>query len=389
MKLSASILHRSWARAGFYLNLPELMRILAFRQRRRAFWSRYWQNAARHAGATCHPLERGYIRLERDGKACIVRDGEVPLDSHLMLDMMGDKAICNGLLSELGAPVVPHAVFSIDRTEIAARFLEQAQAPVVVKPASGTGGGRGVTTGISDLPALRRAARYAARYDDRLIVEREITGRSYRLLFLNGHFIDAILREPPVVVGDGRHSIRQLVRMENTGRLTDETFRALSPIQMNPDFRNTLRKQRLSPRTVPQQDSEVVIKGAINENAAARNHNVTDSVHPRTIALCASLVTSIGVEFAGVDILCDDIALPLCEQQGFVTEINTTPGLHHHLLVSPGSKVTPVDRILLDYMFSSGRGCMVLAAAEPEAAGKTAARGRMEEIRREEPESVS
>lgn len=358
--MSMAMARRAWSRAGFYLNLPEVLRILRFRKRRRAFWTQYWPAASEGAGARCTTLGRGWFRIERAGTVCLVRDGEVPLDSHLMLEMMGDKTLCNALLGELGAPVVPNAVFSIDTLGAAESFLADQDAPVVVKPASGTGGGRGVTTGITTRKTLGRAARYAARYDTRLLVERQITGRSYRLLFLDGRFIDAVLREPPVVIGDGRKTIARLIREENARRLEAEAFSALSPIRINPDLRNTLRARGLSLRSVPDPYEPVVVKGAVNENDANGNHNVTPTVHPETVRRCAEIVDAIGVTLAGVDILCADIARPLDAQGGYITEINTTPGLHHHQLIARGEAPTDVGRIVLDHILSTGEGAMKL-----------------------------
>jgi D-alanine-D-alanine ligase-like ATP-grasp enzyme len=355
-------------RAQFYLNVPELVQILAFKNRRRAFWTRYWRRAAANISASFTPLEAGYFRIERDGVVCFARDGQVPLDSHLTLEIMGDKVMCNALLAEWGAPVIPYAVFSMDRLEIARRFFNLTPGQVVIKPASGTGGGRGVTTGISNPKALKAAARFAARYDRRLLVEREISARSYRLLFVGGKFVDAVLRDPPVVVGDGKRTIGQLVRAENKHRLHGSGFTALSPLRPNPDYYNCLREQGLTPRFVPAAGARVAVKGAVNENDKQGNHNARAQVHGQTIAMGEQLVHDLGVDLAGVDLLCADVAQPLTAQNGYVTEINTTPGLQHHFLIDRAGARTAVGETVLEYMLAGGSGTMRLGGGVKRAA---------------------
>lgn len=351
-----------WAfnRAGFFLNLPELSALLRFRKRRAAFWRQFWAQAAEQAGAGFTPLDGGYFRMERDGLTVLAQGGELPLDSHLMLEMMGDKALSYKLLGELGAAIVPHIVVAPNARHLAEEFAEREGWPVVVKPASGTGGGRGVTTGILSKKALTRAMRYAARYDRRLIVERQLEGHSYRLLFVGGQLVDGVRREPPFVVGDGKSTISKLVREENKARISGRDFSSLNPILKNPDFRNTLRRQHLSPRSVPGLGEMVTIKTAINENNRAGNHCVTDGVHAQTVAICAAVVRALGVQLAGVDIHCRDISQPLEAQGGYITEINTTPGLHHHCLTLEDKGGSSVGAKVLDYIFYTGHGAMRL-----------------------------
>lgn len=349
-------------RAGFFFNLPELSALMRFRSRRAVFWSRFWADAAQAVGAHFSAEDNGYFRMDRDGLTVLARGGEVALDSHLMLEMMGDKALSYGLLAQMGSAAVPHLVVTPGEWRRAEAFASGMGWPVVVKPASGTGGGRGVTTRVSSANSLSRAMRYAARYDRRLIIEPQLEGQSHRLLFVGGRFVDAVRRDAPFIVGDGTHSIARLVRMENRKRLEGHEFLSLNPILRNPDFLNTLKAQGLSARYVPQIGEIVRIKTAINENNRYGNERVSARVHPQTIAECRRIVGALGVQLAGVDVHCADISKPLDAQRGYITEINTTPGLHHHCLTREGdSREGGVGALLLDYMFATGHGAMRLA----------------------------
>lgn len=370
-------LARMAGRARRIADLPGMLQHLRFARLRRRYNAAMWRRAAREIGADCAPLPSGFTRISRAGMTTLVRGGEVMLDSRLTLDLMGDKPLVYDLLREKGAPVPDSTTFSRRDLGPALAFMRAQSAPVVVKPASGTGGGRGVTTGVIDERGLRRAARNAARFDAVLVAEREIEGGSYRLLFLHGRLLDAVRRDPPLVTGDGRRTIRQLIAAENARRLEAAPARALSPITIDPDCRTCLGWQGLTPRSRPAEGAVIQVKSAANENAATENHNVRDDVHPDTVALCRDLVCDFGVALAGVDILCRDISRPLGPDNGVIGEINTTPGLHHHYLVRDPAAAVPVASIVLEDILSSGRGALDMRKPplqETEQPGETATR---------------
>lgn len=364
-----------WAlfyRARFYMDVPGLLQLLKFQDLRAGYYRKLWQEAARNVGADCAEWKFGYMRISRDGMTTVVKLSSVMIDDHLTLDIMGNKALTYALLAEKGCSVPAYRLFSMRDFGAAKAFFETHGGPVVVKPARGTGGGRGVTTGITDLAALRKAARLAARSGRDLIVEKQIAGSSYRLLYLDGVFIDAVRRDAPILVGDGRHTIRELIRIENRRRLSGSPVTALSPLKLDRDCTNRLRALNLRPSSRLAAGQTVEIKQAVNENCALRNHAVAAQVHPDTVALGSVIARDLGVRFAGLDVLCQDIAAPLTAENGCVNEINTTPGIHHHYLISDPAEAVPVAERVLSHLFRTRQGIMVLGPNQAAALDRAA-----------------
>jgi D-alanine-D-alanine ligase-like ATP-grasp enzyme len=360
MGLVTEQIRRLAYRAQFYLDVPSLIQLLKFRQLRRLHYQDLWRQAARNIGADFSDWDFGYARISRDGRTTMVKQSSVMLDDHLTLDLMGNKALVYSLMAELGFSVPEHKRFTMANFADCAAFFRALERPVVVKPTSGTGGGRGVTTGITNLRALRKAARLAASFDDQLLVEEQLDGHSFRLLYLDGEIIDAVRRDPPVVTGDGRRTIRQLVKIENKRRLRGDPVTALSPLKIDRDCQNKLQELGLRPGSRLEAGKTIELKRAINENDREKNHNVLAQVHRETIAAGARLVQALGVSFAGLDVICKDISSALGTSNGLISEINTTPGLHHHYLVSNTGNRVPVAELVLEHMFRSGHGVMEL-----------------------------
>ncbi len=187
-------LRRAWHRSGFYLDVPGLLQLLKFKELREGYYRELWRTASANVGARMEPWEYGYTRLERDGLTTIVKQGLVMLDDHLLLDVMGNKALTLSLLEEKGIPTPRAKAFEMSSLSIAEEFLAHCGGEVVVKPARGTGGGRGVTTRLATVSALRQACRLAARFDTRLVVEEQVAGSSYSRA---GWVFAASIKVPP------------------------------------------------------------------------------------------------------------------------------------------------------------------------------------------------
>jgi D-alanine-D-alanine ligase-like ATP-grasp enzyme len=336
---------------------------------REVFYSDLWQKAAGNIGAELSQLGFGFSRIHRDGQSTVVKGPLVMLDEHLKVILMGNKLVTYSLLQEMGQHVPRFCHYTVQNYAKAESFMAQVGGPVVVKPSSGTGNGVGVTTWITSVADLRKASRRAACFDFDLLVEQQLTGDSYRLLYLGGECVDVVRRDSPKVTGDGKHSIRQLVDRENSRRLKEKPISALNPLSLDMDSLRHLKTQGLSPRTKPAMGEVVEVKKAVNQNCALDNHSARDRVHPDTILLGRRIVDALQLSFVGLDVICDEISQPLSTDNGYINEINTTPGIHHHYLISEPEKGIPIAENLLEHQLASPRGTMNLVAGEDQRSG--------------------
>jgi len=331
-----------------------------FTQLRARFYKDLWREAAANTHSDFGNWSQNYHRICRDGLTTVVNLSRVMLDNHLLLNVIGDKNLTYDLLSQKSVRVPKHIVYDVGCYQVALDFLSNQDGPVVVKPASGTGGGRGVTTGITNEQELRLASSLALRYGRTLMVEAQASGHSYRLLYLDGVFLDAIRRDSPCLTGDGKRTIKDLVAAENRKRLTATPVRALSPLFIDRDSIQALAAQKLTPNSMPEKGQLITVKQSVNENSAHENHSVKDQVNPEIIKIGSRLVSDLGIQFAGLDIICTDISVSLERSGGIINEINTTPGIHHHYLIADVDRRIPVAEHLLNHVFDNKVGILIL-----------------------------
>lgn len=298
---------------------------------RARFYRTAWADAAASVGATVEELGDGLLDICHGDLLLRVRDNLTSLDDPVTLAVAGDKPLVYRLLAARGLPVARHTVCRYDDLVAASVFAAGLGAPCVVKPALDSAAGAGVTTGVAGEAHLARAMARAGAWSDDVVVEQQAAGDNYRLLYLDGELLDAVLRGPPRVRGDGRSSIEQLVAADNADRARRGTDAAQSLLRVDHDLRNTLRSQGLGLRSVPAAGDWVQVKTVVNDNRREDNEAAA--------RLCSSLVeagavaaAAVGARLAGVDVITRDPGVPLAEAGGVVLEVNTTPGYYYHYL---------------------------------------------------------
>jgi len=317
-----------------------------------AYYRKYWDRVAIDYGADIEDVGHNILRISKSGRHTFVRGYEVMLDNHLSLNMMGNKPLTHQLLKQGNYPVPRHLNFTLKTIEGAYDFQNEIGKLVVVKPAGG-GSGRGGTTKISDARQLKKAARSAVIFHSELLIEEQVEGASYRLLYLGGRLIDIVRRDAPRITGDGVSSVRTLIEKENVRRLESADVYALSPIVIDIGCKAKLREQSLGLNDTLDAGQVVIVKNVINQNTVLENHVIAESeVHPSTIAMGSDIAGDFGLELIGLDVISEDISMPLSQNGGVINEVNTTPGLHHHDLVANKESRAEVAAQILDYIFS-------------------------------------
>ena len=107
----------------------------------------------------------------------------------------------------------------------------------------------------------------------------------------------------------------------------------------------------------------------------------TDRLHPETAEQCVLAARSVGLDVAGIDLIAEDISLPLEAQGGAVIEVNSSPGLIMHLKPLVGSP-RPVGEAIIGQLFGPEQTGRVPLCAVSGTNGKTVVATLISEILR-------
>ena len=279
-----------------------------------------------------------------------------------------DKDLTKKLLHAAGVPV-PRGRPVLDANDawVAAQAIGT---PVVVKPRDGNQG-KGVTVNISTREEIEAAFHNAAKFRDEVMVERFLPGSDYRLLVVGDKLVAAARREPPLVIGDGQHTVSQLVERVNADpRRGEGHSTSLTKIRFDDVALARLKEQGLNAQSVPGKGMRVILRNNANLSTGGTATDVTDDVHPEVAARAIAAAQMVGLDVCGVDIVCESVLRPLEAQSGGVVEVNAAPGLRMHLQPSYG-KGRDVGKAIMSMLYAPGDDGRIPVIAVTGTNGKT------------------
>jgi len=242
--------------------------------------------------------------------------------------------------------------------------------PVVVKPQDGNQG-KGVAVNLTNREQVEAAYAIATEISDEVLVERYISGHDYRMLVIGNKLVAAARREPPQVLGDGVHSVRQLVDQVNSDpRRGKDHVTALTRIDFDEIALAHLATQNLTAESIPAKGVRVILRNNANLSTGGTATDVTDEVHPELAARVVAAAQMIGLDICGVDVICDNVRNPLEQQNGGIVEVNAAPGLRMHLQPSSG-KGRAVGEAVIANMFADDDDGRIPVVAVTGTNGKT------------------
>src|SRR5256884_787409 len=158
--------------------------------------------------------DQSFVQLGQGKYQQRIRAPMTSRTSALGVDIAGDKKLTTTLLAAAGLPVpTSDTVRSADE---AAAVAARIGYPVVLKPLDGNHG-RGVSLDLRTEEDVRHGYERAIRQTRSgvVVVEGFLQGNDYRVLVIGGHMVAVAERVPAHVIGDGEHTVRELVDITN------------------------------------------------------------------------------------------------------------------------------------------------------------------------------
>jgi len=263
-----------------------------------------------------------------------------------------DKDLSKRLLAELGLPVpVGRPVTSAEDAWATACELG---IPVVVKPRSADYG-HGIGLNLRSREQVFAAYAAAREYREDVLVERFAAGSQYRITVVGHQMVAAVRREPVRLLGDGQHTIAQLIELANLDpRRGDDLRLPLERVSADDDTVQVLAEQGFGLDTIVPAGVEVVLSRIAHSWAGAGVTDVTDLVHPRVAAQCVRAARLIGLDVAGLDVVAEDISRPLEDQDGVILEVNAEPTIAFHF-PPLCDRYRPVCEAIIESLFPNGQ----------------------------------
>ncbi len=314
--------------------------------------------------------EQSLIQLGQGRYQQRIRATMTSKTSALAVDIASDKKMTNRLLAAAGLPV--------PRSEVA-RTADEAVAisgrigyPLVTKPLDGNHG-RGVALDLRDAKAVRAGFERAVKESrvGRVVVETFVRGNDYRVLVIGGRMVAIAERVPAHVVGDGEHTVRELVEMENRDpRRGIGHEKVLTRITVDAAAEELVRTQGFGLDDVPPEGDRVLLVSTGNMSTGGISIDRTWEAHEDNVEIAEEAARVVGLDVAGIDFLTPDITLPVRETGGAIVEVNAAPGFRMHTHPTEG-EAQYVAKPVIDGLFPQGTPSRIPIVAVTGSNGKT------------------
>ncbi len=265
------------------------------------------------------------ILMEDKNLSWYTRGSRTSLQSSVGFTIADNKALAKRILTHYQLPTAK-AVEVKNEEELSQ--LTELQFPVVMKPKHGEHG-KGVIVGIESIDEAKK--RFLA-YKQPVLFEELLKGVEFRVVCVNFQFTAAAFRKPAHVVGDGVHTITELIAGKNKHPWRGKGHRNnLSFIEVDELVKKLLEEQHLTIESIPETRREVILRKTANLSTGGEAWDVTDQVCPENRLLFEKIARVCDLNVIGIDVMCRNLSTPLIEQaQAGVIEVNSSPGLRMH-----------------------------------------------------------
>lgn len=261
----------------------------------------------------------GYFNLIHGGRRIRCRESLTDLTSSVVMSRCADKALCSQMLSKAGVHT-PKQMVAGDPEDNAA-FLAQF-GRIVVKPVDGEQG-QGVSVDIRDTTAMKDAIAKARDYG-KVLLEEFVQGHDLRIVVINYKVVAAAIRQPATVVGNGKHTVLELIRRQSRRRMA--ATEGESQIPLDEETRRCVEDAGSNMDEILPSGRELQVRKTANLHTGGILEDVTGDLHPELVEAAEQAARVLEIPVTGLDFMVKSA----CQPNYAFIEANERPGLANH-----------------------------------------------------------
>jgi len=262
----------------------------------------------------------------------LVQSNSSDKDSFLGALISQDKAIYYQYMKAINLPM-PRQFNLLRSTSDWEYFLsiqKDIGYPCVIKPVKGRRGEH-VFADINSEQMLNECFMQIKKsHYDEFLIQAFVPGDDYRINFVAGKPESVIKRSKPIIIGDGKKSIEELICDLNLDRRNRRKLDGVSSeIQMDEDLFDRLNRYQYSKNTILKSGEKLVLRSNSNLSTGGLREEISiSSMNTEIIYTALKIVNGVSLFNCGVDYITTDISLSPQASGGIFIEINSMPQVH-------------------------------------------------------------
>lgn len=297
-------------------------------------------------------LDSSSVELFYNNKSFGVINGQTPSTSDKKaIRLCNNKMETEKILIDNDIKTTESILLGESDYELAESIIKKADLPMVLKPYN-LNAGRGITLNVDTANFNFAWTQAKKAYENtkkkfKILIQPMLPGIETRMLIVEGQFNSAILRIPANIVGDGKHTIKELIDLKNQLRSSNPHLKRL-PLKITEMVEYNIGRNGMTLNTIPEDREIIFLHYSSNISLGGDSYEISHLIGNGLKKVAEHAVSAIpGINTAGVDVLFESF-----EEEPAVLEINPGANLRMHHYPWKGEPKTPVFD-LIDSMLKS------------------------------------
>ena len=262
----------------------------------------------------------GLFTLSHGGRRIRCKESLTDLTSSISMSLCQDKSLTHKVLSQAGLNVPMQQLAANGDDNLA--FLEE-HSRIVVKPLDGEQG-NGVAVDLDTFEQVQAAITAARTFDSRVLLESFHEGLDLRIVVIGFDVVAAAIRRPAQVVGDGHHSVLQLIEAQSRRR--QAATQGESRIPQDAETLRAVQVAGYEYDSVLPAGELLAVRKTANLHTGGCLEDVTAILHPVLKDAAIRAARALDIPVVGLDMI-----VPAADQSQYVfIEANERAGLANH-----------------------------------------------------------
>jgi len=305
--------------------------------RTKCFWEEAERRGIKMREFHLGPIKDAFV-AEYNGKT-IIFDGlpRPGLEESPALKWMDNKGIMKEKFLKEGLPVAKGGVAFTKAKAL--KIFNTTSKPVITKPNLGSRS-RHTLIHIDTPLKLIYGFTKAKKLSPLVVIEEELRGYLFRGTLVGGKLVGVVRRDQPEVVGDGVHTLKELMDKEN--ERPERNGPIFHKIIIDGDAEIELKREGITMNDIPKKGRVVTFSQKTSRGIGGTTTEVTDIVHPENKEMLEHVGKFLKDPLVGVDFIIEDITRSWKEEQhSGIIECNSLPfiDLHHYPLFGKRNNV--------------------------------------------------
>ncbi len=256
-------------------------------------------NEARKRGIRVDILDadNNIYGLSHGGICITCRESLTDLTSSIAMSRCNDRHTTVRLLEEAGLSV-PEQVLTTKLPENM-EFMDK-HGSIIVKPRLRVHG-FGTTVGVSTKEDLQKAIKAAKKIHYEVLLEEMMSGQEMRVIVIDFKVVAAAIRHPPIVVGNGEHTILELV--EKQSRRRQQATQGECSIPIDKDLTETIQSAGFELKDILPKGKELQVRNTTKQRYGGTWHDVTGELNTELREAARHAAIALDIPVVGLDFI--------------------------------------------------------------------------------------